>query len=388
MPYNKTVKQLLIDWLTTYIFALAKILLAIYKPMIIGVTGSVGKTTTKEAIAHLLASTGKRVGKTGGNLNAELGIGLTILGYDHSPAIWEWPFALVRLHFNWLFAALHMRPLPAYLVLEMGIDRLGDMTRLTQSIKPDIGVITWIGEGHHLEFLVDAPTIAREKGQLLAALPADGLAIIPQKDPNKEILSQLASAPISYFESSGIQSTAEIAAIIGQRLGIDEQSIKQAQATFIQPKGRLNKFAGINDSQVLDDSYNMSLPAAKEALRLLAVSKAKRKVAILGDILEQGKFEEKFHQTLADLAHKQADLVIGVGRRMRKVKTDYWFASPEEAAREVAKLIKAGDLILVKGSQGMRMEKVSLALAADATEAQKLLPRMNARWRQIPFTNP
>lgn len=381
-------KQQFLVFLERYILSLAKTVLESYRPVIIGVTGSVGKTTTKEAIAHLLQTAKLPVLKTEGNLNADLGIGLTVLGYDHSPAIYEWPLALVVLHANWFLYQLRFKRFPRYFVIEMGIDRLGDMRRMVQAIQPTIGVVTWIGEGHHLEYLKDAATIADEKGQMLTVLPNDGLAVIPAQDPNVKILENLATAPVVKFETTGVNSINEIVEIIGRFLKIDTKLIEEANETFVQPKGRLNEFDGISGIRILDDSYNMSLPAAREALRILSERPGKRKVAVLGDILEQGEYEKRFHQEVATLANRQADLFVGVGKRMKEVKTDHWFASPEEAAAALPNLLKEGDLVLVKGSQGMRMEKISLALAANQEEAKKVLPRMNARWQQIPFSNP
>lgn len=381
-------KQAILVGLERYFLALAKMVIAAYRPVIIGVTGSVGKTTTKEAIFHVLKENKLPVLRTEGNLNADLGIALTVLGYDHSPAIWEWPFAFVVLHLNWLLKMLHMVRLPKYFVVEMGIDRIGDMARMVQSIQPTIGVVTWIGEGHHLEYLKDTATIAHEKGQMLTVLPKDGLAVIPAKDPNTKILHELATAPVAAFESTGLDSLADIVTAVGAHVGLTQAQVKKAFATFKQPKGRLNEFDGVNSIRVLDDSYNMSLPAAREALSILAKRPGKRKVAILGDILEQGEYEERFHQEVAKLAKQQADLFIGVGKRMQKVKPDHWFASPDEAAEKVPALLQEGDVVLVKGSQGMRMEKISFALATDKDEAKKVLPRQTLRWQQIPFKNP
>lgn len=381
-------KDSFILFLQWYLPQLAKAILSIYKPLVIGVTGSVGKTTTKEAIAHLLKTANLAVLKTEGNLNTDIGISLTVLGFNHSPAIWEWPYALIVAHIRWFLLMARVLHLPPYFVVELGVDRLGDMKRMTSLITPNIGVITWIGEGHHLEFLRDGPTTAQEKGQMLTVLPDDGLALIPSADPHKKILLDLAAAPVVEFTATGVDSVPQIVRIIGAHLQIEKKIIEQAIATFKQPKGRLNEFPGINNSIILDDSYNMSLPAAKEALRILAQKKAKRKVAILGDMLEQGTYEKAFHREIADLAKIQADLFIAVGKRMRAIKSDYWFSSPDEAAEMVPQLIGEGDLVLVKGSQGMRMEKLSLALAKDKDFAAQLLPRQSTRWRQIPFENP
>ena len=381
-------KSLIISILERYLVALAKVVLSLDKPLIIGITGSVGKTTVKEAIAHLLETAELPVRKTEGNLNFDIGIAMTVLGYDHAPAIWEWPWALLKVHAVWLLYILRVMRFPKYFVVEMGIDRLGDMTRLTRWVKPSVGIVTWIGEGHHLEFLKDAKTVAREKGQMLRVLPADGLAVLPEKDPNLPILKELSAAPVELFAQTGIESINDILQILAKRFSISEATVAKAQQSFVQPKGRLNILGGLNETQILDDSYNTSLPAIRVALDKLAQQKAKRRIAVLGDILEQGQFEESFHQQAAEYVRKKADLFIGVGKRMAKVNPDHWFASPDEAAEALIELLQPGDVVLVKGSQGMRMEKISLALSADKTAAKKVLPRQTKRWEQIPFANP
>lgn len=386
--YTVRVKQFLILFLEKYLVFLSKYVLNIYQPIIIGITGSVGKTTCKEVIAHILRANNLHYRKTEGNLNTDLGIALTILGFDQSPAFWEWPIVFIWLHLNWMLLILRIRRFPAFFVVELGIDQIGDMERMLRFIKPKIGIVTWIGEGHHLEQLKDPQTIAQEKGKLLTVLPEDGLAIIPAHDSQFKLLVKLATAPTVDIKSVGTASFIEIAQAVGNYLKLDSLKVKTALDNLPVIKGRLNVFPGINGSTVLDDSYNSSLPSVKLALETLANHRAKRKIAILGDILEQGMQEEKVHNQLAQLAKAKADLLIGVGKRMQKVKTDLWFPSPGEAIASIVKEVKSGDLVLVKGSQGMRMEKISLALAADPAFAEKFLPRQTTRWRQIEFKNP
>jgi UDP-N-acetylmuramyl pentapeptide synthase len=381
-------KDTIILFLERYLLGLARTILRRYKPIIIGVTGSAGKTTTKEGLHYALSQTGLTVGKTPGNLNADIGIALTVLGFDHSPAIWEWPAVFLAAHVTWLLMILGLKTLPPYMVVEMGIDRIGDMKRMLQTIRPTIGIVTWIGDGHHLEYFQTPEKIADEKGQILSTLPKNGLGIIAAKDSQAKRLEAMCSAPVAKIQKTGRESLPEIILVVADYLKLDQKKIAAVIADLPETKGRYIHLAGIKNTNLIDDTYNMSLPAARSSLASLANEPGKRHIAILADALEQGEHELRVHQTIAELARKHADLFIGVGKRMKPLKPDHWYASPDEAAAAVPDLVEEGDAILVKGSQGMRMEKVSYALAADKEEAKEKLPRQNARWLQIPFKNP
>ncbi len=375
-------------FLERYLLALARLVLARYRPVIIGITGSVGKTTTKDALYHVLHGLGLSISKTEGNLNADLGIALSILGYRESPAIWQWPIELIVVHLRFLALLIGWRRLTEYYIVEMGIDRLGDMARMLKTVKPTVGIITWIGEGHHLEYLKDSETVAKEKGLILSQLPKDGLAIIPATDPHVRLLEELATAPVVTIKPTGLDALPAIVEAIARFLKLDPDRARDRLTSFTNPKGRLTQLKGINRSVLIDDSYNASLPSAKLALSVLARTKGERKIAVFGDILEQGTYETAVHQEIAALAKEQVDQFWSVGNRFKKVVSDHWFATPEAAGQALRAVIQPGDVILVKGSQGMRMEKVSQLLAADPTEAKEKLPRQSKRWQQIEFQNP
>lgn len=382
------VKQYILIALERYVLPLAKTVLDKNKPVIIGITGSVGKTTTKEGLYHVLKEAGLSVQKTEANMNADLGVALSIFGYDHSPAIYEWPYALLVIHLRYLGFLLGFITLKPYFVMEIGIDRMGDMARMMKAVKPTIGILTWIGEGHHLEYFGDAKTVAEEKGLLLANVASDGLSIVPAKDPQLPILKGLAKGKVIEIQETGQAALPAIIRAVADYLKLDRKKIDQLIQDIPKPKGRLSQLAGINGSTIIDDTYNASLPSMKLALETLAQTPGKRKIAILADVLEQGDHEKAVHEEVARLAKKHADLFIGVGKRMKAVDPDQWYPGPDEAARILPELIEEGDVVLVKGSQGMRMEKVSFALAADKEEAKERLVRQGKRWQAIPFSNP
>jgi UDP-N-acetylmuramoyl-tripeptide--D-alanyl-D-alanine ligase len=381
-------KDRLIIFLERYLLRLASTVLRRYRPLTIGITGSAGKTTTKEGLVYILRKMGLPLVSTKGNLNADLGIALSILGFDHSPSVYEWPFVFIGAHFAWLLRMIGIIRLPQYAVFEMGIDRIGDMARMLDSIELTVGIVTWIGDGHHLEYFKTPEKIADEKGLILSKLPMGGLAIISESDTQANRLELMASAPVVKIKATGKDALPEIILAVTDYLQLDRKRVEKLLQDIPETKGRYIHLQGIKQINLIDDTYNSSLPSIRTSLASLKKEPGKRKVAILADLLEQGEKEQENHEISADLARKNADLFISVGKRMKKVKSDYWYASPEEAAAAIPDLLKEGDAVLVKGSQGMRMEKVSYALAADKNEAKDKLPRQNVRWQQLPFRNP
>ncbi|MEK7083519.1 MAG: Mur ligase family protein, partial [Patescibacteria group bacterium] len=159
---------------------LARAMICKYRPLVIAVTGSVGKTSARMAIFHLLKDT-RRTRTAEKNYNNEIGVPLTILGIDHqgrSVSVWIW--SLVRV---WMRSVVFTRAYPEILVLEYGVDRPGDMDYLVSIARPDIAVVTAIGDvPAHVEFFKDAEALAAEKAKLVQALSVDGYAILNHDD--------------------------------------------------------------------------------------------------------------------------------------------------------------------------------------------------------------
>lgn len=362
------------------------------QPIIIGVTGSVGKTSLRVAIAHLLATAGNTVSGGGShNLNSSLGMALAILGFDQSPAgFWGWLNAWCQAQVRGWSLILGLTHLPQYLVLEYGIDRFGDMADLLRIAKPTVAVMSWIGQGQHLLYLESPAKIAAEKGQLLAAVPADGLVIFNSHESKeiKKILTKLAKAPIRQLEATGLAAIDEALWQIGEYFGLTNQQIRQALKSRPAIKGRLIELAGVNRSVIIDDSYNSAFDSVKLALDYLANRPGKRHLALLGDMLELGPAELTLHRQIIDYASSRADRLITVGRRYRQAGSTESYQSAEAAAAILKHELKSGDVILIKGAQGMRMELASLALAASTTEAKAKLPRMTPHWLAKAYREP
>lgn len=408
-----------------------------YDPLIVGVTGSVGKSSAKEAVALVLSSS-MRVRKSEGNQNNEIGVPLTVLDAPSgggSP--FRWLLSVVRF-------ARTMAPFSRYpeaLVLEMGVDRPGDMAYLLEFVPVRIGVLTRLAESH-IEFFGSVGAIAKEKGRLIAGLPEDGFAILNADDARvAKMAGRTKAVPITYgfgadaavradnvalFETDdGIGSTFKLnykgktipvrlpgviarhhiedalaGAAVGIAVGMNLVEIAGALEGFSPLPGRLRFLAGRNGTGLLDDTYNASPASLRAALLSLGEIPAERKVVILGDMLELGPESDAHHRAVADeVLSAGVSLAIVVGKRMHRLGEElvsrgmsrgrvFFFPDPDTTAAVVRDLVREGDLVLVKGSQGMRMEKISEALLRDPEATRRFLCRQTPSWRRKSFSPP
>lgn len=390
---------------------LAQLTLRRYKPVVVGITGSVGKTSTKEAIYSVIWHKFS-VRRNVRNYNNEIGIPLTILGRSraYGKNIFGWAFVVLGAIFRIVLKGNY----PDILVLEMGLDRPGDIRYLTGFIKPKIGVVTAIGEiPVHVEFFAGPGAVAREKRVLVEALPENGFAVLNFDDDvvldmqektrakvitfgfgrgadlrvsNYELRSDEGGNPegISFkvdYEGNNIpvrlndvfgkqQVYSALAALgVGISLGMNLVEISQALLKYESPPGRMRLLKGIKGSWIIDDTYNAAPLSTMAALEALKELPAKRKIAVLGDMLEIGKYTVEAHQRVGEEAGRVADVVFTVGlrakfisdevrARMFGVKNIYHFNESQEAGLPLQKIIEPGDLILVKGSRAMKMEKI------------------------------
>ncbi len=409
-----------------------------YHPKIVGITGSIGKTSTKEAVFSVLSEYYK-VRKNEKNYNNEIGIPLTIIGAESggkSAAKWTIVF------FRWLFQLILPLPYPKILVLEMGVDRPGDMKYLLSFIKPLVGIVTNVS-GSHLEFFKNIDHIAKEKSLLIKSLPENGLAVLNGGDERVLKMGEKIKSPIkacgfgdnvqvkatdlSFSREnlvlSGISfklnyegkiipvrlpgiaapyfvNSALLAIAVGVFFKINLIEIARALENFATPPGRMKLIEGIKGSFIIDDSYNSSPASASAAIDVLKEIKARRKIAVFGDMLELGSESASGHQEIIKKSFNAGvSALFAVGERMKSAirmidaenfsNTEiFYFSDPEAAGRELQKFVSAGDVILIKGSQGMRMEKVAEEIMADPLQAENLLCRQSEEWKKIPFTKP
>jgi UDP-N-acetylmuramyl pentapeptide synthase len=409
----------------------AQKLISKYKPVIISITGSIGKTSTKEAIYHVLKNKFS-VRTSFKNYNNEIGLPLTIIGVE-SPG---------KSYFGWLLVFLRALRLliftdkkyPKILVLEMGVDRPGDMDYLISIAPPQIAVVTAVSYSH-LEYFGNLNNIKKEKQKLVESLDSHGLAILNfDSEPVCEMASVSQARVMSFslkaqdiiynfsrdgYELSGINFKLNYqgsivpvfmknvmsepalyaslaAAAVGLHFKMNLVEIADSLSDFSLPAGRMNVLPGIKHSFIIDDTYNSSPEAAISAVKILGkikIDNNAKKYAIMGDMLEIGSFTEEGHQLVGKkIATEQIDVLVAVGERSRDFirgakeagledEQIFYFDKPEEAGRFLQNRIKEGDVLLIKGSQGARMEKVVKELIAEPEQADKLLVRQSKEWQ-------
>jgi alanine racemase len=384
--------------------------------MVVGITGSVGKTTTKEAIAAVLSGS-FAVFKNRANYNGLYGL----------------PIALGEL-----------LPQQRIAVLEMAADHFGEMARLCTVAPPQLAVVTTV-EPAHLETFGSLDAITREKGELIAALPAGGRAVLNADDPRVLQMAARcgpgvqiitfgltpaagAASSAAHVRASNITITREgvrfdvetpagrdhvhspllgrhqvyaaLAAIaVGLAFDVPLEAILAQLAEMPRIPGRLNPLPGRRGSLLLDDTYSASPAAAEAALETLAAVEGRRKIAILGDMLELGAFETAGHEQVGRRAAALADVLVtkgnrarllaeaarGAGMRVEQVVITY---TAEDAAHAALERLGPGDVVLIKGSLATRMEQVTRLLLDDPAAAAELLVRQDAAWQQIVTVRP
>lgn len=424
------VKQVLEKLLGT----LARAVVKKYRPKIVAITGSVGKTTTRAACVAVLGMS-FRVRGSMKNYNNELGVPISILGCDapgHSVFKWGGVF----LKGIWLLLAND--PLfPQVLVLEMGADHPGDLAYLMSIAPPDVGVVTAVSAAH-TEFFNSVEGVLEEKKVMITTLTENHFAIINGDDENLksivgEVRARLTSLGFSgdahvqaqnvsvAYDSDGIPigTHAEIrvdgsqfvvviprtlgvpvvyAALagvsVGRALGLSSDEIQKGLMTFEPPAGRLRILEGIKHTTLIDDTYNSSPHATHAALDALANIQAhgRHKIAVLGDMLELGALTEETHREIGRYAAKSGiTTLITVGFASRFTAEEareaglgedhvFSFDTSVEAGSFLQERLQEGDVVLIKGSQGVRCERIVKEVMAEPLRAEDLLVRQTNKW--------
>lgn len=370
-PQNPSKPYILVESTLEAVKSAAEAYRGLFDIPVIGVSGSVGKTSTKEMIASVLSQK-FNVHKTSGNLNNELGVPLTLFGLEqeHQAA-----------------------------VIEMGISDFGEMRRISKMVKPTICVITVIG-CCHLENLGDLKGVLKAKTEMFENITQGGKVILNGDDKMLRTVTYVKGVtPIFYglgkeneYTAKDIEnrtdrgitckicfngkalpvtipaignymvSNALAAAAIGNVLGLSDSQIISGVESYKTVGSRANviKTGGIT---VIDDCYNANPNSVKAALDTLA-NFGGRRVAVLGDMKELGKDELRLHREIGAYACEKADFIIAVGHLAVKIKEGagdkcVYFESLDKALAELSSLINTGDTVLVKASHSMEFNKIT-----------------------------
>lgn len=407
---------------------LARVVLRRYRPRIVMITGSVGKTSTKDAVASVLLER-YLVRKSDKSFNSEFGVPFTIFGVGNP---WGNLFAWVKV-FKSAFALIFLpNHYPNMLVLEVGADRPGDLARILQAVTPHAVVVTRLPDiPVHVEAYASPEAVRDEEFSPAYALSAEAPLVISSDDTYALDMALRTSARVTSYGSAGDADVrleeAHFHEINGNVVGMTAQvtmrgeesklvvngsvgktqllplaaalatasafdipfpEALQALGAYKSPPGRGRLLSGKNGSILIDDSYNASPVAVEEALATLkAFPHAKRRIAVLGDMLELGRYSVMEHERIGTLALVCADLIVTVGIRARAFGTGnpetLSFDNSRAAAAALPDLIRAGDVILIKGSESIRTERVVEALLADPSDAS-LLVRQEKGWKKKP----
>lgn len=393
------------------------------KIIIIAVTGSVGKTSAKVAIGKLL-SAGHQVRFSEDSYNTDIGLPLSFFGLKAPSPLWD-PLAWRRVFQKISNISKHY-PYDA-VVLEMADDEVEDMTNLLKTIKPDIGVVTAVAPVH-MERLESMDRVALDNWKIASAAKtviynADypqlrklagtsknyqtiGLknGKIKFKDIHRSkegyLKAKLVLPEGEYpvvTKMLGTQNLGSllVAAAVAENLGMAPQTITKGLESIEPVNGRMKLLKGLNGAMIIDDSYNASPEAVKSALNVFSEMTAKRKIAVLGNMNELGAESKNLHYEVGQAAAKVADTLIVIGKDAEvhlvagataqgmdpdNIKI---FKTPYEIGHFLKRIIKKGDLVLVKGSQnGVFLEEASRILLDPTIDPNTCLVRQSSTWKK------
>ncbi len=392
---------------------IAKKINNIYSPKIIAITGSVGKTSAKNAVSFYLQNFFTTRGSAG-NLNNELGLPLVFIGRSEGGqgSIFSW----IKIIISGIKLIIKKnKNYPEIIVAEMGADKLGDISYLTEIAKPDISVITFIGDApSHLENYKNIDELVEEKHKITAFSEVNDFTILNFDDPRViKVKSRIKSKIITfgfnegadirifdfkyqnknmfsmpygilftlrYKDSSTIihlpyclgkpfAYSVAVSVACGIALGIDIEKAKDIFRELRPEPGRLNLIEGKDNYFIIDDTYNASPASVQAALEVLSEINVDRRVAVLGDMKELGDNSVDSHRSIGQMVANNCDILITVGDQASYIKEEalklgmslenvYHYSNSWDAGKKIKDMIIPGDMVLVKGSRSMKMENV------------------------------
>ncbi len=403
---------------------LARIKLRRMKAKVIGVSGSVGKTSCKDAIYEVLSKRYK-VLKNKKSFNSEFGLPLTILQQDSgfsSPVEW------IKILLRGFWRAFFVNDKFDYLVLEMGVDKAGDMDYLTKLAPPDMACITAIKPAHMDEAqFANVDDIFAEKGKIFKKAKTKIINIddkyisqvkgeytygfkegadfkafsFLQTDKGIDFEVEFKGEDYQFFIPvfGKYQVTTLMPAIVfGFLTEVPVGDIQEAMRNFRLPPGRMNLIEGVDDLLILDSTYNASPEAVKESLKVLdyfGKKHGRRRVFVFGNMNELGGHSQKLHEEVGALVPEFADVLITVGGDVRfaasaanKAGLDssniFSFENVKEALGKYKNIMQKGDIVLAKGSQNkVRLEIFVKEIMKHPEQAKELLVRQEEKWQDI-----
>jgi UDP-N-acetylmuramoyl-tripeptide--D-alanyl-D-alanine ligase len=356
-------KRLIRRLLAAYLFFWARVVLRARRPLIVGITGSVGKTTTTEVVAAALMHPDVRaivgpVWKTPHNMNNTQGVPLVILGHRDFPAshlqMAAW---LVTMPIRALVLAT-IAAYPKLLVLEFAAGSKGDISRTAALASPTVSIVTAIGPAH-LEYFGTMERIAQEKGALVRHTDPAGLVILGGDSRDASALDRLARARVVKVSGRGRALSMNVARVVCDFFGVPATIADRAVAEQPSVPGRLH-IVELGYITIIDDSYNANPLSMELGLETLAecATPGRRRVAILGDMKELGGESSRYHADIAAYARSRSDVIVAVGPLAKQYAPDHWFATSTECVEALPGLVAAGDYVLVKGSRSIELERV------------------------------
>ncbi len=334
------------------------------------VTGSVGKTTTKEMIASVLSQRYDTL-RTEGNFNNDIGTPLTLL---------------------------RLMPEHRAAVIETGMNHFGEIRYLGEMVRPDIAVITNVGDAHIENLGNTRLGILKAKCEIFEHLAPDGVAVLNGDDELLDTvmlpqtilrcgIGENCDVRVTDIEDRGLEGVActvtteqtayrlvtsapgrhmiypmAMAAAIGERLGLTAAEIAAGTAAYVPVGSRMHLIHVGGDRLIIDDCYNANPQSMAEGLRMLCTSRQKRRVAVLGDMGELGKLTAQAHRDMGALSHELGIITVAVGEKMRSLTETnpeaFWFAAVGEAMPRIRQLFVPGTAVLVKASHAMHFENI------------------------------
>jgi UDP-N-acetylmuramoyl-tripeptide--D-alanyl-D-alanine ligase len=425
----KTILRTTVVFLITF---LAKIVVSKYKPRIIVVSGSVGKTSTKDALKAVLEET-YFLRASEKSYNSDTGVPLTILGCKNP---WNDYWGWLSVIWEGILLSLLPNHYPQLLILEVGADKPGDIREMITWLFPDVVVITKLPEiPVHVEAYSSPHETREEEFSPAYVLKPDGILVYNQEDQYAHELSKEVSAKtytfgtqehasiiashishtisenaptgihgsLSYqgetvpFTLPGVFGThhaypVAAAVLVGILEGIPFAKAVGSLNSYEPPKGRGRIIPGKKGMVLIDDTYNSSPVAVSAALSALQTfSKERKKVVILGDMLELGTYAAREHEAVGKMCTNTADILVTVGIRARgilegakkggmKKEQLFSYRDSHEAREDIETHIPENALVLIKGSQSIRMERIVKQLLRDDVVPSDILPRQDKEW--------